>query len=289
MLVGIADAYFQSSLELCQLLDVFHQCTTTCEHDACYELVFCLRFLDFVVDEFENLLQTGLDDMSQVLERDFFRLASADARDGHHFVVAVFAGQGRTEFHLHLFGVMPDDGTACADVLGDDVAAKGNHGGVLDLLVFEDGDIGSAAADVDENHAGVLFLFVEDGLCRGDRLKDHVIHLQTSTLDAFHDVFGRRGLTDNDMEVGFDFVAQHTHGIGGQLSVDVGVLPDDVYDFLTRSHVDFKCVVAQAFQFGLGDFGLVVVAHQHAAVLQTLDVLTSDADADAVDFHARLV
>ena len=91
------------------------------------------------------------------------------------------------------------------------------------------------------------------------------------------------------MEVGFDFIAQHANGVGGQFTIDVGVLTDDVDDFLARGHIDFKGVVAQVFQFGLGDFGVVVVAHHYASVLQALDVLAGDAHADAVDFDARLV
>ena len=49
------------------------------------------------------------------------------------------------------------------------------------------------------------------------------------------------------MEVGLNLAAQHAHGVASQLAVDVGVLADDVDDFLTGHHVDFVGVVAQLF------------------------------------------
>ena len=184
---------------------------------------------------------------------------------------------------------MLDNGTTRADVLGDDVATKRNHSGMLDFLVLEDGYIGGTTANVNEHNTRVLFFLIKNSLCRGNRLKDHVIHVQTSVLDAMDDVLGRRGLSDDDMEVGFNLIPQHSHRVGGQLAIDIGVLTNDIDDFLARRHVDLKGVVAQTLQFSLRDFGLVVVAHQNATVLQTLDVLTGDAHADTVDFDARLV
>ena len=108
-------------------------------------------------------------------------------------------------------------------------------------------------------------------------------------MDALDDVFGRRSLADDDVEVGFDFVAQHADGVGGQLAIDVSVLTNDVDDFFARGHVDFKGVVAQTFKLCLRNLRVVAVTHEYAPVLQALDVLPSDSHADSIDFNPRLV
>ena len=93
MFVRIADTHLQTRLELSELLDVLHHGTATCQHDAGDKLVVGLGLLDLVVDQFKDFFQTSLDDMSQVLERDFLGLSTTDTGDGDHLIVAVFTSQ----------------------------------------------------------------------------------------------------------------------------------------------------------------------------------------------------
>ena len=57
-----------------------------------------------------------------------------------------------------------EDAEALAEVVGDLVAGDGDDGGVADRLVLEDGDVGRAAADVDERDADLLLVVVEHGV-----------------------------------------------------------------------------------------------------------------------------
>ena len=74
-------------------------------------------------------------------------------------VLVHFLFEGRTKLVLERFGVLLEDAAALFDVVGDGVAAKRNDGGVADDAFLEDGDIGGAATDVNQGHAG-LFFFV---------------------------------------------------------------------------------------------------------------------------------
>ena len=81
-------------------------------------------------------------------------------------------GDGASVLELQLLGLL--DGRAQPDgqIVGDRVAAEADHRGVADGAVEEDGDVGRAAADVEEQHAERLLVLVEDRLGRGQRLQD---------------------------------------------------------------------------------------------------------------------
>jgi len=72
---------------------------------------------------------------------------------------------------------------------------------MADRLVLEDGDVGRPAADVDEDHADLLLVVVQDGVAGGERLEHDVVDVVAGLLDAAVDVLRRADQPGDDVDV----------------------------------------------------------------------------------------
>ncbi len=224
----------------------------------------------------------------------FFSLISLWSRplrpgDGDDAVVEHLFGEGGAEFDLQFFRLWLHDRAAFLDVGGDDVAAERNDRRVADDAFVEDGDVGGAAADVHQGHAGLFFLFGEGGVGTGDGFEGEVGHFQARLFDAAEHVVDRRDLSGDDVEIGFQPDAAHPDRIGDALlAVHGEFLREHVDDLVAGWQHEFEHVIDNAVNVAAGDLGMVALAGQDAAVLQAFDVLAGNADVHGAKFHARI-
>ena len=176
-----------------------------------------------------------------------------------------------------------------ADVVADDVAAEGNHRRVADDAVLEDRDVGGAAADVDQRHARFFFFVRQHRGGGSEGLEDQLIHFEVGLLDALVNVLRRRRLASDDVEVGLQTHTGHADGVFDALLVVHGeLLWNDVQNLLTWLHHELAHVLDERLDVLLADFRFKVLAGDHAAVLEGLDVLPGDADVHELDLGTHL-
>ena len=88
------------------------------------------------------------------------------------------------------------------------------------------------------------------------------------------------------MEIGFQTHTTHPDWVGDALLIIHGVfLWDDVQNFVAGRQHQFVHVVNETLNVFVRNFRVVVVTGKDATVLQTLDVLTRNADVDARKFR----
>ncbi|KAG1240683.1 hypothetical protein G6F68_017422 [Rhizopus microsporus] len=105
-----------------------------------------------------------LDHGAERLALDLTRAAGAQAR---HFHGLVRAGQhllGHAGAQLEFFGIRRRRAQHGRDVVGDLVAGDRQHRRVADRAAGEDGDIGRAAADVDQHDAEFFLVGSRSGV-----------------------------------------------------------------------------------------------------------------------------
>src|SRR5690606_7092748 len=157
--------------------------------------------LGAVADDLEDLLEPRLDDLRQRALPDALVGPPADAGDRDLVVLPYEVHHRHAELPLEPLGLVVEDAEALADVVGDLRAGDGDDGGVPDRAVLEHGDVGRPAADVDQRHAHLALVAVEDGVGGGQRLEHDVGHLVAGLLDAAVDVLGRRDQPGDDVDV----------------------------------------------------------------------------------------
>ena len=92
------------------------------------------------------------------------------------------------------------------------------------------------------------------------------------------------------MEIGFQAVPQHAHGLFHPLFIVHDVfLGDHVDDLLPGAHVQVVHVVQQGFHILPADLIVVILTDDPAAVLQAFNVLPGNADIHVVDVHPGFV
>ena len=186
---------------------------------------------------------------------------------------------------LDLLGLVRRRAQAEGDVAGQLVAADRDDAGVRDGAVGEDGDVGGAAADVDQRDAQLLLVVLQHRLARGQRLEHDVQHLEVAARAALDDVLrgGRRRGDDVDPRL-------QAHAAHAQRLAHAVLAVDHV---LLRQHVDDVAVDGQrdgARQLQhLGDVAgadFLVLDRDRAGRVDALDVAAGDAGVDLRDLAA---
>ena len=163
--------------------------------------------------------------------------------------------------------------------------AIGNDGGVADGAVGEHGQVGRAAADIDQAHAELLLILGEHGEARGQLLEHHVIDLQSAALDALLDVLrGAVGARD-DVHLGLEAHARHADRVADAfLAVDDEFLRQYVQDLLVRGDGHRLGRIDHVLDVAVGDF---LVAHADDAVrVEAAHMAAGDAGEHRVDLAA---
>ena len=284
VLHGGADARGHAGVQFGQFVEVLEQGTAAGQHDAADELLpVKARPADFPHHVVQDLLGARLDDQGEVLLADLLGLTAPQTGNDDQAVLEHLAGEGGTVVNLEFFGVVLHDGTAGLYVFGEDVTTEGNHGRVADDAVLENGNVRRSTANVNEGDARLLLVFVQHGSGAGDGFQRYAGHFQTGPLHAAVDVVAGRDLAGDDVEVRLQPGAGHTDRVGNSLLIVDGVLlRDHVQDLIAGGQDKLVHVADQPVDVPLGDLVLGVIAHQHAAVLQALDVLAGNTDVDNV-------
>ncbi len=256
------------------------------EHDARRQVAAVAGPLDLDGDELQDLLQPGLDDLGQRRLADRLVGPAADAGDLDLLVLVDHVDERHAVLALEPLGLVVQDAEPLAQVVGDLVAGDGHDGRVADRLVLEDGDVGRAAADVDEHDADLLLVVVQDGVARRQRLQHDVVDVVAGLLDAAVDVLGRRDQAGDDVDVGLEPDAAHADRVGDAvLAVDDELLGQHVQDLAVGRHGHVLGVLQQAEHVVAVD--LAARDRDHAAALEALDVVAGDADDDRLGLDAR--
>ena len=144
------------------------------------------------------------------------------------------------------------------------------------------GDVGGAAADVDQADTEILFVFGQHGIAGRQRLQDEVIDLQPATAHALDDVLGRGDSTGDDVRLYFQTHAAHADRLADAvLTIDDELLRQDVQDFLIGRDRHRLGGFDHPFDIAGGDF--LVLDRHHAVRVEALDVAAGDAGVHILD------
>ncbi len=81
------------------------------------------------------------------------------------------------------------------------IPANGHYSGVPEAAALENGEVGCAAADVDQRDPELLLVLGQDGLTGRQLLENRLRDGDPGPVDAGHDVLGRRGAARDDVDV----------------------------------------------------------------------------------------
>ena len=183
---------------------------------------------------------------------------------------------------LQLLGFLGRRAQRHRDVVGDLVAGDRDHRRVADRAVGEHRDVGRAAADVDQADAQLLLVVVQHRDRRGERLQDHVLHLEAAAAHALDDVLDRRHRAGDDVHLHLEPHAAHAERLAHVLlPVDDEFLRQDVQDLLVVRDRDRLRRLDDAVDVGLRDF--LLLDRDHAARVEAADVAAGDAGVDLGD------
>src|SRR3954469_20466928 len=171
------------------------------EHDPGIQALLVAGGANFVPDQVKDFLGAGLKDFRQNPPRHHPRLAAADARHFHRLVFVDHSRQRAAALALDLSRARHRRPQADGDVVGEVVAADTDHGGVPQAAALVNGDVGGAAADVDERDAEFLLVLGEPRLARGELLDDRLRDLDAGAIDTGDDVLRRALAAGNDVHV----------------------------------------------------------------------------------------
>ena len=184
------------------------------------------------------------------------------------------------EADFQFLGHLVGDFANLGDVGSDDVATDGDDFGEDGIAFVVDGNVGGAAADVNQYHTVLFFLFGKARHGRGDRLQGDVFDMQSCGVDALQNLVYLALVASDDLEVAANGASQHADGfVGFVFVVDDETLRNDGDNLFTRSHLDALNLVNHVVDFlFLNHVARLFVADDAVFVLETLDMTTSYAD-----------
>ncbi len=235
-------------------------------------------------DEVEKFANAGVDDL---VETGAFDLAAGEARvifedDG-------IAGNGvvdlgGTLFDFETFGAGDGNAEADGDIVGDVIATDGENAGMRDGSVDVDDVIGGATADIEDEGTEVFLVLVEDDLGGGEGIDDDILDFDVGVADAAERVLNAGLDAVDDVEIGFEFVAEHADRVEDTfLFIDVVVLEDGVNEPILVGNADLLRTGFDILNVFLVDFAAVLRDLGNAAIVEGLDVGPGDGDPDAAD------
>src|SRR5262245_7258564 len=267
---------------LAQLHHSLHRRGASGEHHAAREQLLEPRLAQHLLHERKQLLRARLDHLGERLARHRARRALADPRDLDHVGGVGELAQRHAVARLDRLGLRRRRAQRHRDVVGDLVARDRDHGGMPDRAVREDGDIGGAAADVEQAHAEVFLVLRQHRARGGEGLQDEVVHLQATAAHALHDVLRRRHRARDDMHLDLEAHARHADRLAHVLlAVDDELLAQHVQDLLVGGNVDRPRRVDRALDVERAHFA--VLDGDHPGGIEAADVAAGDADEGRAD------
>ena len=132
---------------------------------------------------------------------------------------------------LDQLGLRPTRAQTDGNVAGHILTAQTDDGGLPHAPLIEDGDVCSAAADIDHAYTHLPLLFPQHCSARGERLQHHVTHFDVCSLYALADVSDRGHGGGDDVDLGLEAHPEHADWIANASTViDRKPLRHDVED-----------------------------------------------------------
>ncbi len=139
-------------------------------------------------------------------------------------------------------GVVERGAQAGGDIVGDMVAADRNHCGMLHRSVMINGDVGRAAADVDQRDAQFPFLVGKHRLCHCQRRQHNLRNIEAAAVAALDDILHRGHRPGDNVHLRFETDSGHAKGIP-----DAVLIIDDV---ILRQNVEHLAIHRDRHRLG---------------------------------------
>ena len=154
---------------------------------------------------------------------------------------------------------------------------------MADGAVGINGNIGRTAADIDDAHAQIFFVFSQNSLTARQGLKHDLIHLQTATMDTFLDILQGGIGAGNNMHAGIETDATHADRLfDTRLVVDDVFLYHSMQDIVIRRNIDGFGGFDGTVDIGLRNFA--VFDFDNPLRIQAADMVACDTSRNVADF-----
>jgi hypothetical protein len=150
---------------------------------------------------------------------DRARLTRPHAGNFEYCVVLRHRGSGTALFTLQAFGFRNGSAQTNGDVICEEFSTERNDDGMTHRPVMVDGDVGLAAADVDQDRPEFLLIFRENRFADGDRLEYSVADKKTASIDGCNNVLSRSCRAGNDVDVDLEARAHHAQRIADPILI----------------------------------------------------------------------
>ena len=161
------------------------------------------------------------------------------------------------------------------------IAPHTEDAALLDRAIYIQNVIRRPTPDIDDERAEVFLMLGEHDLGGGERGENDVLHFEGQFLHATDRVLNARPHTVDDVEIRFEFLAEHAHGV--ENAVNVIMLDDGMEEGVLRGNAHLPCVDFHVLNVLLVHFVAIFRQHDTTAIIETLDVGSGDADIDAAD------
>ena len=187
---------------------------------------------EIVAQHLEELAGTGLEDFGDEALANHARLVAGEAGDFDFADLIDRGHDGVAVIALEPLGFRGGDVEADGEVVGEVIATDGDDRGVGDGAFEEDDQLGSGGADVEEADAELALIGSERGFGSGEGFEDGLGDFEAGLVDAGDDALLCAGGAGGDVQIDFEAIADHAHGIvNAGLLVEDELLGEEVEDF----------------------------------------------------------
>src|SRR5579884_2946252 len=167
------------------------------------------------------------------------------------------------------------------------IAAHGQTTALLHRAVGVQDVIGGSSPHINHQRAEIFFMLSQDHLRRSQPAENHVLDIERQLLDAADRVLDSRAHAVNDMEIGLQFLPQHSHRVKhAVLPIHVIVLNDGMQKGVLRRDAYLAHV---SLHILLVDFVALLREQDAAAIIETLKVRTGYRHVNAADHHVAFL
>ena len=257
------------------------------QHDSRVQAPLVAGPSDLVPHQVEDFLGARLQNLRQDAPCHHARLAPADARHLHRFVLVDHARKGAAALALDLLRVRHRRAQPDGDIVREVIAPHADDRRVPEASALVDRDVGRTASDVDERHAELFLVLGQHRVARRQLLGDRFRYVRAGAVHAGDDVLRRALAAGDDVHVHLQPRAGHAHwSADAILLVDDEVLGQHVEDLASRRQRHRLRCVDRAAHVLAGDLAILAGDGDHAAAVESLDVRAREREMDRIDFDA---
>ena len=209
--------------------------TAAAEKNARAQIIEQPGLLQILRHQLENFLQPQRHDALQMFDVDGLERQAEFIGDGDVPAPGFLVQQRRAVLELEFFRAAQRHFQAVSQVIGNMVAADGQHAGVPDDTAGIHDVIRRAAADINHQSAQLLLIARQQRERRGQAIEHNFVHFQLQPLDEPDGILQTIGVAVDDMNVHFQARPQHPDRIRhAVLAVHEKVLADGMNDVVLR-------------------------------------------------------